>query len=116
MIGLIVVGIFLFFSEIFGIIDYGMFGVLLVLAFYFIKDKELMFYVATFICVMLTVHPIRLFLVGGNQISIVELFSIVALFCLMFYNGKKGKLNLKWAFYVFYPLHLVLILVLKLCI
>lgn len=36
-------------------------------------------------------------------------FALLSLFILLFYSGKKGKLKTKYFFYVFYPLHLVII-------
>ena len=36
-------------------------------------------------------------------------FCLVALIPLWFYNGERGKLNLKYLFYIFYPLHLVVL-------
>jgi len=41
-----------------------------------------------------------------------QLFSILALIPIKYYNGKKGK-NIKYAFYVFYPLHLLVIYLIK---
>lgn len=35
-------------------------------------------------------------------------FSLIALIPLACYNGQKGKLNLKYFFYIFYPAHLAL--------
>lgn len=36
-------------------------------------------------------------------------YSLFAIIFILFYNGKRGKLNLKYAFYIFYPLHLVVL-------
>jgi hypothetical protein len=48
-----------------------------------------------------------------NDLTIYEMnlmwFSYLALPFLLFYNGKRGKWNLKYMFYIFYPLHLVLL-------
>ncbi|MBI9009363.1 MAG: hypothetical protein JEZ05_04965 [Tenericutes bacterium] len=35
--------------------------------------------------------------------------SLVPMIFIFLYNGKLGKLNTKWFFYIFYPLHLVVI-------
>jgi hypothetical protein len=37
---------------------------------------------------------------------------VIAIPILYFYNGERGKLNLKYLFYVFYPLHLLIIFLL----
>ena len=42
--------------------------------------------------------------VGQNQI-----YSLFAIPLLALYSGKRGKANLKYFFYIFYPLHLVVI-------
>ena len=39
----------------------------------------------------------------------IQYFSLFALPLLLLYNGEKGKWNIKYFFYVFYPLHLVLL-------
>ncbi len=37
----------------------------------------------------------------------IQYFSFLAVILLLFYSGKRGKYNLKYFFYLFYPLHLV---------
>ena len=44
----------------------------------------------------------------------IQYFSLLSLLILVFYNNKKGKLNLKYLFYIFYPLHFVLLYGIKL--
>ena len=44
--------------------------------------------------------------VGGIPI---HWFSLGSLVFIAFYNGERGKLNLKYFFYLFYPLHLLLL-------
>lgn len=41
---------------------------------------------------------------GGNQI-----YSLISIPLLCLYNGTRGKLNLKYFFYIFYPAHLVIL-------
>lgn len=38
-----------------------------------------------------------------------EWFCLLSVLPLLLYNGKRGKLNLKYLFYIFYPLHIVVI-------
>ena len=38
--------------------------------------------------------------------SILQAFALLALPFLLLYSGKRGKLKMKYFFYVFYPLHL----------
>ena len=84
-------------------IDYGLFGVLIPVAVYFLPNK-----------------PLRLL---GEAVLILPIvwgmppykwFSYAALPFLALYNGKRGKYKLKYLFYVFYPVHLVLIYALSL--
>lgn len=44
-----------------------------------------------------------------SQTSLPQSYAFLALIPVAFYSGKRGKYNLKYAFYLFYPLHLVLI-------
>lgn len=74
--------------------DYDLPGILLIAFFYWFKSD-------------------RLFsLIGGAVILCPwDLFELPAVFgfaLLYFYNGEKGKQN-RWAFYLFYPLHLLLL-------
>ena len=39
----------------------------------------------------------------------IQLFSFLALPVLLLYSGKKGKLKLKYFFYIFYPAHIVIL-------
>lgn len=112
MIYLLLLGSVLLFVEFLNIVDYGIFGVLLILVFYFVKDKKLSLSLGAACLVLLT---LKMMLFAGFTLrSTVQFLSILSLPLLYFYNGNKGKVNLKWLFYIFYPLHLLVILIITL--
>ena len=45
----------------------------------------------------------------ANAYGGIQYLSLLSCIFFIFYNGKKGKLNLKYFFYIFYPLHLVIL-------
>ena len=45
----------------------------------------------------------------GFSLDLLQFFALMALPLLYAYNGKRGKRNLKYFFYVFYPAHLVIL-------
>lgn len=79
-------------------VDYGIWGVLLPVFVYFSPTKTLKIFFTTLIL------AIRIFLVSKLQ-----LFALLAVPFLMLYNGKRGKLNMKYVFYIFYPAHLTIL-------
>ncbi len=95
--------------QIFGIpleFDYGFAGVFLPLFAVVFPDKE---------------RQLPLFTIGiiiYNLLILQELpyiwFSLFTVPLILFYNGLRGKLRLKAAFYLFYPLHFALIYGIKL--
>ena len=44
-----------------------------------------------------------------------EMYSFVAILLILLYNGKRGY-NVKYLFYVFYPLHLLILYILSIYI
>lgn len=105
---------FLVSTEFWGFVDYGMCGVALVLIFYFFEDK-LLFYSFSALCLTLMTFK-KMALSSFTFENSIQIFSLVSLVLIALYNGKKGKLNLKWLFYIFYPLHLCVIYLILLCV
>lgn len=58
--------------------------------------------------VRLVSFAVGLVILCAFHVSVYEWFSLIALIPLALYNGSKGRLNLKYFFYVFYPAHLAL--------
>lgn len=81
--------------------DYSMVGILFIIAFYLFRGNKAL------LGLSMILIPGILF---GNTIQI---FGILALIPIAFYNGKKGK-DMKYFFYIFYPAHLLLLFVLSL--
>lgn len=107
MISLIILSVLLCLCDLFGVVDYGVFGVLLVLVFYFIKDKNLSLCLGA---ACLTFITLRNCLFSGFTVeTIKQMASLLAIPVLYFYNNQKGRVNLKYLFYSFYPLHLLAI-------
>ena len=82
--------------------DYGGGGVLLILLLYLLRERVL----AKCIC-----FAAEIFLWFGG-LEVFALFSLVPILC---YNGRKGPGGLKYFFYVFYPVHLLLLYFLSIC-
>lgn len=79
-------------------IDYGFWGALVPVVVYCAKDKP-----SRIIACLLSLVCLA---AASTQI---QWWSLLALIPLLFYNGQRGKHNLKWFFYLFYPLHLLAI-------
>ena len=86
--------IFLILSIILNV-DYQALGVSLVLIFYLSPNILLSLLLYLIIAITLDVNNI-------------QLYSLIAFIFIYFYNGKKGK-NIKYFFYLYYPLHLLLL-------
>lgn len=86
--------IFLILSIILNV-DYQALGISLVLIIYLSPNILLSLLLYLIIAITLDVNNI-------------QLYSLIAFIFIYFYNGKKGK-NIKYFFYLYYPLHLLLL-------
>lgn len=77
--------------------DYNYMGVLMILCFYYFRDNIATLFVG--------ILPLNMIL--GQSIAVLTLIPI------RLYNGKRG-LSLKYVFYIFYPLHLYILYLIKL--
>lgn len=90
--------------------DHGAFGVMMIIIFYMYKPmkKKIIAGAILIICMQ------ALIIIGNKNIdkySFIMLFYLAPLILIYLYNGRKGLTNKisKWFFYIFYPLHLILI-------
>ena len=84
--------------------DYGMQGILFISAFYICRNHR--------------IYQVLLFLLAymgttGNQ---PPLCTLLACLLILLYNGKRGKLKLKYFFYVFYPAHIFILYLIQIWI
>lgn len=79
-------------------VDYGFLGVLVPVVIYGAKDKASQITTCLLALVCLAAFSDK-----------VQWWSLLALLPLLFYSGQRGKRNMKWFFYFFYPAHLLAI-------
>lgn len=91
--------------DIFNFISYEFVGIVLPLIFYFFRTSNLKYIIATIALAFLSIFSVPY-----------QFACIIAIPLLMLYNNKKGKYNLKYFFYTFYPLHLLVFALIKLFI
>ncbi|MBU3144309.1 TraX family protein [Clostridium sp. CF012] len=98
--------------------DYGIYGVAMIVVFYIFRESKIktvisqttvfiLFYASQILFAISRYPGISIKLIWFNQA-----LSILALVFIFSYNGEKGK-NLKYLFYAFYPVHLLVIGLIK---
>ena len=86
-------------------IDYGILGMCLILIFFYLRKAGWRLVVAVIIWSV----------VGLFCNAMLEWAGLIALIPIMKYNGEKGK-GWKWGFYIFYPLHMFILGLVKIMI
>jgi len=79
-------------------VDYGFCGVIYPFLIYIAQSKRTKLFMAL----------VGLILVSMSR-PVIQIFSLLALIPLALYSGERGKLKLKYLFYVYYPVHLAII-------
>ncbi len=79
-------------------IDYGFLGVMLPVAVYYLPKKSWKIICTAVILCFMAITSYNL-----------KLYALLSIPFLAVYNGKRGKANLKYLFYIFYPTHFVII-------
>ena len=103
-----------FILEGLGILINGVLCLVLPIIFYVFKNKPIIRFASAF-CVLLIIAVIEILICETiNFTSFYQFFALLSLIPLIFYNNNSGRLNLKYLFYIAYPLHLFVIMLLKL--
>ena len=100
--------------------DYGFYGVFIIFIFYLLREKKI-YMTITFILSAIMRYYIPLikyglpfsYLLSVNKYSLCMYFTCLSIIPILFYNNKKGK-DAKYLFYIFYPLHLLILALLNL--
>jgi len=90
--------------------DYQAFGVLFIFAFYYFRGKR---GALVFVIAVITGSLALSQYIGGNPtFALVSLAELLALPLILMYNGQPGPTSkgMRMSFYIFYPLHLSMIL------
>lgn len=99
--------------------DYTTLGIAMAAVMYFFRNNRYRgFLVLACVIVLYTAVPVFLYnngfvpyyvvsIFGGS--SPIELFGIVSFVFIRRYNGERGSFNFKYAYYIFYPAHLLIL-------
>jgi len=115
ILGFLFVIIFIIIGELIHV-DYGAFGILLIFAFYFFKDKKVLMLVSTII-LCFSKYILNIFQYPSLYLHylLCALFTSLPIIFILFYNKKEGPKS-KYFFYIFYPLHLLILYIIHMAL
>lgn len=83
--------------------DYEIYGILTIAIFNIFRGKKILIFFSFLILNIITALKPEMF--NLKEIQIYSMFSLIPIFA---YNGEKGK-NMKYFFYLFYPVHFLIL-------
>ena len=87
-------------------IDYGVWGILLPVAVYFLPSRV---WRVIGIAALLVARAIHYTAFPDGSLGLLQWFSLITIPLLALYNGERGRAKMKYVFYIFYPAHLVVL-------
>ena len=112
----LVVALFIGFAcpELFGkhgfAIDYNIWGIALPVLMYFAPNKKARIVLLTIFLLLMGYASM------ANNANYIQWWALLSVPFIALYNGERGKAKMKYFFYIFYPVHLVLIYALAIAI
>lgn len=79
--------------------EFGILGLAMILAFYFLRAQNEILFIVFFIINLL-------------YFEWIQIFACIALILIYYYNGQRGR-KIKYLFYSFYPIHLALLTIIS---
>ena len=87
-------------------VSYGAYGVIIIFLFYIFRNNIVLLFLGQLIVVLVYAF---------DSTAFIQIFSLVALMPIILYNGQRGP-KLKYIFYAFYPIHLLGLYLLNICL
>ena len=98
--------------------EYHFYGYALVACFYQFRGNKLAVLWATIITTLVALPLFKIYVESSKPInaivySFIEGIGLISLFFILAYNGERGKQLPKWFYYLFYPAHLGILVLIK---
>lgn len=94
--------------------DYGAFGIFLIFIIQIYRDNwfNMMKYILGLYLLFYFLPSISSIISGKLDFNLIQLSALFSYPLIIYYNGKRG-LKIKYLFYIFYPLHLLILALLR---
>ena len=86
-------------------IDYGLWGILLPVAVYFLPNRIARTIGTAILLLARAIH----YTIVPVALGPLQWFALLSVLFLALYNGERGRAKMKYVFYIFYPAHLVIL-------